>query len=40
MNSVFTALVPAMQVWWGEWWTSTENDTWDGGYGGDDSWDD
>jgi hypothetical protein len=29
MHSVFTALVPAVQVWLGNWWT-----TGDGGYGG------
>ncbi len=34
MNSVFTALVPAVQVWWGNWWTSGDGATWDDGYGG------
>jgi hypothetical protein len=36
MNPVFTALVPAVQVWWGNWWTSGDGDTWNGGggYGG------
>lgn len=34
MNPVFTALVPAMQVWWGGWYTSGDGDTWYGGYGG------
>jgi hypothetical protein len=34
MNPVFTALVPAVQVWWGNWWTTGDGATWDGGYGG------
>ena len=34
MNPVFTALVPAMQVWWGGWYTSGDGDTWYGGYDG------
>ena len=36
MNSVFTALVPAVQVWSGAWYTSGDGDTWygGGGYGG------
>jgi hypothetical protein len=38
MNPVFSALVPAMQVVWGNWWTSTD-DTWVGEYD-DDTWDD
>jgi hypothetical protein len=34
MNPVFMALVPAVQVWWGNWWTTGDGATWDGGYGG------
>lgn len=37
MNPVFTALVPAVQVWWGGWYTSGDGDTWYGGHGGGNS---
>ena len=40
MSSVFTTWVPAVQVWWGDWWTSTDDDTWHGGYGDDNTQDD
>lgn len=39
MNPVFTALVPALQVGWGNWWTTGDGDTSEGWYD-DDSWDD
>ncbi|MGH2614974.1 MAG: hypothetical protein ACRDJC_07030 [Thermomicrobiales bacterium] len=32
MNPVFQALVPALQVSWGNWWGSASGDSW--GYGG------
>jgi hypothetical protein len=36
MNPVFRALVPALQVPWGNWWDAGSDDTWSGygGYGG------
>jgi hypothetical protein len=36
MNPVFTTLVPALHVYWGNWWDSGSGDSWGdhGGYGG------